>query len=106
MAATHPSANEAPPATPTPARTGRRPPRRQLKWIIGAVVLLAALIGGGLYWHESSRYASTDNAYVQANQVEITAQVAGTVSAVHVVDQQRVNAGDLLFEIDPANSQI
>ena len=91
------------PASPAPTRAGRPPRRRRVKWIVGAIVLVAILVAAFGYWRESSRFASTDNAYVQGNQVEITSLVGGTVQQVHVVDQQRVTQGAPLFEIDPAN---
>jgi membrane fusion protein (multidrug efflux system) len=77
-----------------------------MKWIIGAVVLVVVAFFGVRYWHESSLYVTTENAYVQANQVEIAPQVAGTVLTVHVQDQQPVKADDPLFEIDPASYRI
>ena len=109
MAAAAPAPNNAPTqpaASPAPTRSGRSPRRRRVKWIIAAIVLAAILVGGVLWWHHSSLYASTEDAYINGNQVEVTALVGGTVQAVHVVDQQRVKAGDPLFEIDPANSEI
>jgi len=91
----------APPVTP-PAR--RRVPRRPkgLKWVVAVVVLLVAAFFGIRYWIDSRHFASTDNAYVQANQVEIASQVSGPVVAVHVRDQQSIEAGAPLLEIDPA----
>jgi membrane fusion protein (multidrug efflux system) len=84
----------------------RRPGGKQLKWIIAAIVLVIAAFFGFRYWHESSLYESTDNAYVGANQVEVTAQITGPVTKVYVRDQQHVKAGDPLFDIDPANYQL
>jgi membrane fusion protein (multidrug efflux system) len=109
MASAAPSSSPSPTqpaAPPAPARSGRPPRRRRVKWIIAAIVLLVALIGGTAYWRASSRYTSTEDAYVNAHQVEITSLVSGTVSEVHVVDQQKVHEGDPLFDIDPANYQI
>ncbi|HET9578601.1 MAG TPA: HlyD family secretion protein [Usitatibacter sp.] len=96
------------PATPAPAptRTGRNPRRRQIKWIVAAVVLIAAVLFAARYWIEQSRFVETDDAYVQANQVDIAAQVAGPVTQVFVRNQQAVKAGDVLFTIDPRNYEI
>jgi membrane fusion protein (multidrug efflux system) len=108
MAAPAPAASAAP-ASPAPrarSRFSRRPGGKRLKWIIGAIVLAIALFFGIRYWHESSLYESTDNAYVGANQVEVTAQISGPVVKVYVRDQQAVKAGDPLFDIDPANYQL
>jgi membrane fusion protein (multidrug efflux system) len=101
MATTTQNDNPAP-----PARSGRSPRRRHLKWILAAIVIAAALFFGIRYWMESSRYVETDNAYVGANQVDIAAQVAGPVTQVFVRDQQEVHAGDALFNIDPRNYEI
>jgi membrane fusion protein (multidrug efflux system) len=94
-----------PAITESPARS-RKPARRQIKWIIAAVILIAAVVAAIRYWRENARYVSTDNAYVQANQGEITAQVSGPVTKVYVKDQQAVKAGDPLFDIDPANYEL
>ena len=47
------------------------------------------------------RYISTDNAYVGAQKVLITPDVAGKISRVAVKEGQQVEVGDVLFEIDP-----
>ena len=108
MSAAAPASSSSPTPSPTPAPTtsGRPPRKRGLKWVVAGIGLAVAVVAGGIYWHHESAFASTDDAYVQGNQVDIAALVGGTVQKVAVVDQQKVNQGDLLFEIDPANSQI
>jgi len=100
--------NQNAPAQPAPptARRSRRPRRKHIKWIVAAIILVIAVIFGVRYWREESRFVSTDDAYVGANQVEVAAQVAGVVTQVRVRDQQAVKTGDALFEIDPAPYQI
>jgi len=66
---------------------------------IVAVVTLAVFLMGG-------RYVSTDNAYVGAQKVLITPDVAGKISRVMVVEGQQVKAGDVLVQIDPVPFQI
>lgn len=70
---------------------------RMLLWAGGP--LLVAVIGGWLYV-TSGRYASTDNAYVQADHVSIAPQVGGRVVEVDVRENQPVRKGDVLFRID------
>ena len=83
------------------------PPRERLstakliKWGIALIVIVAAVAFGIHFWRESQLYVSTDNAYVNANTIDMAAQVSGPITAIHVQDQQMVKAGDLLFEIDP-----
>jgi membrane fusion protein (multidrug efflux system) len=107
MAAATPSEVPVPPApAPAPARREKRSYKKQIKWVIAVLVVIAAAFAAAHFWREASRFVTTDNAYVNANQVEITAQVTGPVVAVHVRDQQAVKAGDPLFEIDPKNYEI
>src|SRR5271166_1149172 len=62
--------------------------------------LLAAAIGLAVYLM-GGRYISTDNAYVGAQKVLITPNVAGKINRIDVIEGQQVEPGDLLFEIDP-----
>jgi len=100
------TANNGTTPAPPPSRSGRSPRRRQVKWIAAAIVLVAAAFFGGRYFLEARQFVETDNAYVQANQVDVAAQVAGPVTRVMVRDQQAVHAGDVLFEIDPRPYEI
>jgi membrane fusion protein, multidrug efflux system len=70
------------------------------KKIIIALVL-AALIGGFAFYHYSGLTRSTENAYINADVVNVAAQVSGRVTAVYVRDNQHVRKGDALFDIDP-----
>jgi multidrug resistance efflux pump len=46
-------------------------------------------------------YPRTDDAYVRANNVGIAPHVSGPIVSLPVVDNQRVERGDLLFIVDP-----
>ena len=67
--------------------------------------LLAAAIGLTVYLM-GGRYISTDNAYVGAQKVLITPDVAGKINHIDVIEGQHVEPGDLLFEIDPVPFQL
>jgi membrane fusion protein (multidrug efflux system) len=70
--------------------------------ILGAVVLVGALIYG-VYWLLYSRYfEGTDDAYVAGNVVTITSKENATVLALHADNTQTVSRGQLLIEMDPA----
>jgi membrane fusion protein (multidrug efflux system) len=66
-----------------------------------AVATLVIGIGAYLYWQHAERYPSTDDAYINANVVRVAPLVDGRVIAVEVRNQQHVNKGDPLFEVDP-----
>ena len=70
--------------------------------ILGAVILVAAVIYG-VYWLLYSRnFESTDDAYVGGNVVAITSKENATVLALHADNTQTVKQGQLLIEMDPA----
>jgi membrane fusion protein (multidrug efflux system) len=76
---------------------------RRLLLVGGPVVV--AVIGIVLYL-TGGRYASTDDAYLQAARVQISCNVSGRVVAVNVRDNEVVHTGDVLFQIDPRPFQI
>ena len=81
-------------------------PRRLARLaLLGSVPLL--LVGGATaYYLANDHYVSTDNAYVQQDKVSISAEVGGRIIDVAVHENDVVNAGDLLFRIDPAPYRI
>jgi len=80
----------------------RRTTRRLIGFAILGALLLVAGIGFGIYWWTVLRfYASTDDAYTQADAVIIAPQVSGYVTGLLVTDNQRVHAGETLLQIDP-----
>jgi membrane fusion protein, multidrug efflux system len=69
-----------------------------------AVAIVAGvLIAVGAIWYylESRGHESTDNAFIDGNVVQISPRVSGQVLRVLVTDNQHVNRGDLIAEIDP-----
>jgi membrane fusion protein (multidrug efflux system) len=70
------------------------------RWVLLLIVLVAAAGVAGR-WYLARDEVSTDDAYTDGRAVAVAPQVAGTVVALHVTDNQRVKAGDLLLEIDP-----
>jgi membrane fusion protein (multidrug efflux system) len=98
-----PSAKPSPSA---PAVRERISAAKVVKWSIAAMVLIAGIVVAVHYWRLSRIYVSTDNAYVNANRVEMAAQVSGPVSSLYVRDQQTVQAGELLLQIDPQPYQL
>ncbi|MGE5566677.1 MAG: HlyD family secretion protein [Parcubacteria group bacterium] len=73
--------------------------------IVAAVVLVAVVIGAVFWWTNKQHYESTDNAFVQADTVVVSPQVAGYITEVLVSDNQRVEAGQVLAKIDPSTFQ-
>jgi membrane fusion protein, multidrug efflux system len=74
-----------------------------------ALMLLgpAAVLAVAAYFYlTAGRFESTDDAYVQAARVAISADVGGRVTEVAVRDNQRVHKGEVLFRLDQAPFRI
>ena len=79
--------------------------KKLVPMIIGGAVVIAVVVGGTLWFLDKQRFESTDNAFVQADTVQISPQVSGYVAEVLVADNQRVEAGQVLAKIDPSTFQ-
>ncbi|MCL7714272.1 biotin/lipoyl-binding protein [Stenotrophomonas mori] len=91
------------PSTEAPVVRSRR--SRLLRGLSVLVVLLLAAFA--LWYFAFGRwFEETDDAYVQGNQVQITPQVAGTVVAIAADDGMRVERGQLLVQLDPADTEV
>src|SRR5271155_3729636 len=67
---------------------------------VGLVALLLVAAAGYLYWDHTSHFESTDDAFIAARQFAIAPKVAGYITAVPVTDNQHVNKGGVVAEID------
>jgi membrane fusion protein (multidrug efflux system) len=96
------------PPDASPEKIATEPRRRLLaglrkyrRFLLLVVLPLAAVIGGVAFYLNGGRYVTTDDAYVGAQKVLITPDISGKIEKVVVREGQRVNEGDILFEIDP-----
>jgi len=92
-------------AAPKPNATSNTAGRRRA-FTIFFVVLLVAGIAGLFYWFHSSQFESTDDAQVDAHLNPVTSRVEGTITAVHVDDNQFVQAGAPLVDLDSRDLQV
>ena len=72
--------------------------------LTGAVVLIAVLAVLLKYWNYAVNPWTRDG-QVRAEVIQITPRVSGPIVTLPIRDNQPVNAGDLLFEIDPRTYQ-
>jgi len=77
----------------------RKSPQRG-KLIALAIVLLAVLLSVYAY-QRTTRFPSTDDASLDADMVHVASPVGGRIITIHVIENQQVAKGDILFEIDP-----
>jgi membrane fusion protein (multidrug efflux system) len=84
-----------------PSRTSS--PGFRIAVIIAAIVLL--VMGFFVYRYVTS-YESTDDAQVDGHVNSVSTRIAGNVVQLNVQDNQSVQAGAVLVEIDPADYQV
>ncbi|WAV88667.1 HlyD family secretion protein [Oxalobacter aliiformigenes] len=70
-----------------------------------AVVLVALFIGWRLWIHYENDPWTRDGR-IKADVVQVAPDVTGQVVKLHVIDNQVVNVGDVLFEIDPERFEL
>ncbi|AGB47746.1 multidrug resistance efflux pump [Mesorhizobium australicum WSM2073] len=79
-------------------------PRRHPYWT-AAIVLLLLLVAMGvaIWWLNTRQYESTDDAFIDARTVTVSAEIAGRITDVAVTDNQPVRKGDVLLRIDDSD---
>ena len=95
-------------AKPQAADDPAAPPQKNRRFNpIVLVVVLLILVALGVGWYlYSAGFEDTDDAQVDGHLNPIASRVDGTVKAVYVDDNQDVQAGKLLVELDPSDDQV
>jgi membrane fusion protein (multidrug efflux system) len=76
-------------------------------WIILAGVIALVLVGVGIWYFAYGRnHETTDDAFIEAHVIPVSSNVPGHVLHVYVDDNQQVERGRLLVEIDPADFRV
>lgn len=80
-----------------------RNPRFRMFLIIGIVVLL---VTGFFLWRYFSSYESTDDAQIDGHLNPVSSRVSGHIQKLLIDDNQYVQAGQTLLQIDPSDYQV
>jgi membrane fusion protein (multidrug efflux system) len=83
----------------------RRSSRRRRNFVILAAIV-AVLVGGVFLWRYFSSYESTDDAQADVHLYPVSARVSGYVVRVNVDDNQWVEKGTVLVEVDPKDYEV
>ena len=78
----------------------RRPDRSRILLIAGTVIVIGGVIWGFRWWTVGRFIQSTDDAYLQADNMTVAPKVSGYVAEVFVADNQAVTAGQPLVRLD------
>ncbi|MDQ0318340.1 membrane fusion protein (multidrug efflux system) [Pararhizobium capsulatum DSM 1112] len=85
-------------ALPVPAAEPVRR-KRSVKRPVLFALLPIALVAGGYYYVTGGQIMETDNAYLQADMVGVSTDVAGIVASVDVQENEAVKTGQVLFQL-------
>ena len=73
---------------------------------ITLIAVAGAVVAGWQLWRHYEVEPWTRDGRVKAYVVQVAPDVTGQVTKVYVHDNQQVNAGDLLFEVDRARFEL
>src|SRR6185437_2363607 len=95
---------------PAPKRENPRPAKpfykRPLLMAVLATGVIVAVVGAVGWWLHARNFESTDDAFIDGHIVRIAPKISGYVSRLDVDDNQLVQQGDLLLELDPRDYQV
>ncbi len=94
------------PKRPLAYRARRYVRRHPAGVLLGAVLLVALIVGGVWLWSYLSSYESTDDAQVDGHLNMISTRISGTVVGVYVENNQYVQAGQVIVDLDPRDYQV
>src|SRR5690348_2225304 len=80
-----------------------RPTRRRGILVAAIVVLVLVALG---FWWRSTFSEDTDDAQISGHLIQVSCRIAGHVKAVYVNENEKVNRGALIAELDPSDYQV
>jgi len=102
-ASPHPPVSQNSEASYRPQRTLLQSPRT--RWVVAAAALVL-VVAGVFLWFYFTSYESTDDAQIDGHVNSISPRVGGHVVELNVTDNQYVEKGTVLIEIDPTDYEV
>jgi membrane fusion protein (multidrug efflux system) len=90
-------------ATGAPRRYRRSKARRNILIVVVVLIVAVAVL---FLWRHLNSYESTDDAQVDVHLYPVSARISGYVTKVNVDDNQYVQQGTVLVEIDPRDYEV
>jgi membrane fusion protein, multidrug efflux system len=82
------------------------PPQKSGRKFIVIAVIILLVIGAGIFYWRSTFTESTDDAQVDGDLYQVSSRVTGQVIKVYIDDNQQIQAGQPIAEIDPKDYQV
>src|SRR5690242_17063902 len=73
---------------------------------VASLLLLIGIIIGVRYWRYSRSHESTDDAFIDGHIIQVSPKASGYIAKIYVNDNQQVNAGDLIAELDARDYEV
>ena len=77
--------------------------RKLRAYILLGMVVTAVLIFGWYWYHQYTKYYSTDDAYIDADRVSVSSKILGRIIGIQAEEGDTVHAGQLLVELDSSD---
>jgi len=74
--------------------------------ICSFILALITIVTGFYYYVHSTTYVSTDDAYIEGHNIQVSSKISGNVIKLHFDDNRKVKKGQLLVEIDPIDYEV
>ena len=80
--------------------------RKILLVIIAIIIAVCLIVAGWLYYDHERHFEKTDDAFIDAHVSQVAARVGGQIESIAVDDNQHVEAGQPILQIDKRDYQI
>ncbi len=70
------------------------------------IVCFTAFIAAAVFYFNSLKYQSTDDAYIESDLIQIAPRVSGQIKAIYIEDNRKIKEGDLVAKIDDTDYKI
>ena len=80
--------------------------KKRQRMIVGSIIALVLLASVALWWLHSRAYEETDDAQIDGHLHPVAARINGTVVAVYAEDNQPIEAGTSLIDLDPKDNEV
>ena len=86
--------------------SGEKPKQKSRRRFIIIAVVMVLIVGALLFWWRSTFYEDTDDAQINGHLIQISTRIAGQVIKINVEENQAVDAGTVIAELDPRDFEV
>jgi membrane fusion protein (multidrug efflux system) len=80
--------------------------KKTTRLVVAGIVALLVCAGGGAWALYAAGYETTDDAQIDGHLNVVSSRIGGTTAVVYVTDNQTVEAGQQLVDLDPSEQKV